>query len=254
MDKPKPKSSIIYGFHPVKEAILSGREIERVFFKRGLQGEKFNEVFGMIRQSGIPFQMVPIEKLNTLTRKTNQGIVAFLSEIIYRNIEELIPSLFEQGKVPFLLVCDGIKDVRNFGALARTAECAGVDAVVVPFYGSAQINADAVKTSSGALHRISVCRTNNLTHTIKYLKECGIRIIAATEKAENLMYDTDLTLPLAIILGSESGGISAENLKIADEWLRIPLFGEIGSLNVSVAGAVVMYEVVRQRKKWSIGQ
>lgn len=241
------KNNIIYGLKPVVEAIKEGKEIDKIFFQKSILPHKINEVKKIATEYNIPFQFVPKEKLNKLTRQNHQGIVALTSPVEYTNIETLLPSIFESGKVPFLLILDKITDVRNLGAIARSAECAGVDAILIPSKGSAQINADAIKTSAGALHKIPVCRNSNLKETILYIKNSGLQIVAATEKAEKYHYDIDYSKPTVIILGSEEKGISDEYLKLCDEIVKIPMAGEIQSLNVSVAAGIIMFEVVKQR-------
>lgn len=241
------KSDFVFGIRSTIEAINSGKEIDKILVKKGLQGELYQELFGLIRRFQIPMQYVPIEKIDRITRKNHQGIVAFVSQVTYHNIEGLVPQLFEQGRNPLILVLDQVSDVRNFGAIARTAEVAGVDAIIIPEKGAAQINADAIKTSAGALHTIPVCRSKNLAATVKFLKNSGLKIVAATEKGEKLHFETEMKDPLAIIMGSEDLGIEAGLLKIADEWTKIPQFGQIGSLNVSVAAGVLVYEAIRQR-------
>lgn len=243
----KQKPNIIFGIRTVIEAVKSGKEIEKLLIKKGLQGETFNELFSMVRRLQIPFQFVPIQKIERITRKNHQGVVAFISQVSYHNIEEIVPKLYEEGKNPLIIVLDGITDVRNFGAIARTAECAGIDAIVIPNKGSAQVNADAIKTSAGALHSIPICRVSHLSNTVRFLRESGLRIVAATEKTRTDYYSIDYTVPTAIIMGAEDKGVSASILKIADEMAKIPVKGNIQSLNVSVAAAVVIYEALRQR-------
>ncbi len=242
------KENIIYGIHPVIEAIRSGQEIEKVLIQAGLRGDAIIELNKLLRDNLIPFQQVPVQKLDRVVRGNHQGIIAFVSQINYQNITQVIPMLYEQGRIPFLLIIDRVTDVRNFGAIARTAECAGVDAIIIPSKGAAQINEDAVKTSSGALLQITVCRDNNLKDVITFLQESGIRVIAVTEKSEDFYFKEDYTIPVALILGSEEDGISPAYLKMADSLVKIPLEGNIESLNVSVAAGVTMYEVVRQRR------
>jgi 23S rRNA (guanosine2251-2'-O)-methyltransferase len=240
-------SDYIFGIRAILEAIRSGKEIDKILIKKGLSGELFQELFTEIRTNQISFQYVPVEKLNRITRKNHQGVVAFISAISYHNIETIIPGLFEQGRMPFILILDGITDVRNIGAITRTAECAGIDAIIVPEKGSAQINAEAVKTSVGALHYMAVCKVKNLSATIKFLKDCGLQIIAASEKASDLYFNLSYRVPIALIVGAEDAGISPELLRIADNLVRIPVAGHIASLNVSAATAVLAYEVVKQR-------
>lgn len=238
---------MIYGIHPVMQALEAGKEIDKVLIQLGLRVEHFRELIQMLESREIPYQTVPIQKLNRVTGKNHQGIIAFISPVEYMDIEKLLPIIFEQGQNPFLLILDRITDVRNFGALARTAECAGVHAIIIPSRGAAQINEDAVKTSSGALMNIPVCRSANLKNTFRFLHDSGLQIVAVTEKAKSDYYNSDLTLPTALVMGSEEDGISEAYLKLCDKLVRIPLLGEVMSLNVSVAGGVLMYEVVKQR-------
>lgn len=242
------RKDIIYGLRPVIEAVESGREIERVFIKTGLKGELSQSLINLLKQHQVPFQFVPLEKLNRISRINHQGVIALISSITYHNLEEIIASLFEKGEVPLLLVLDNITDVRNFGAIARTAECAGVHALVIPSKGGALLGPDALKTSAGALYTIPVCRSANLLESVEYMKNCGIRIAAATEKEGDLYHKADLTGPAALIMGSEEKGISASLLSVSDIRIRIPIMGTIGSLNVSAATSVLLYEFVRQRE------
>jgi 23S rRNA (guanosine2251-2'-O)-methyltransferase len=242
-----PANDFIFGIRAIAEAIQAGKEIDKVLFRKGLAGDLFKELQELIREHNIPAQQVPEEKLNRITRKNHQGVVAFLSPIVYQSIEQIVPTLFEQGRIPFILILDSLTDVRNIGAIARTAECAGVDAIIVPDKGSAQINADAVKTSAGALHHIPVCRVKSLFHTVKFLQESGLRIFAASEKADQIYYQHDYTVPLVLVMGSEDTGISPELIRSSDFLVRIPILGNIQSLNVSAATSVLVYEVIRQR-------
>jgi len=237
----------IFGTRAVMEAIKNRKPVERVLLKNGLDNDLYRQLFGLIKENKIPFQFVPVEKINRITRKNHQGVLAFVSAVEFVEIETLLPGLFESGTYPFILILDQITDVRNFGAIVRTAECAGVHAIVIPEKGMARIGADAVKTSAGAIHSLPICRTANLASVINFLKNSGIRIVAATEKADNLYTNTNMNLPLAIIMGAEDKGISASVLKLTDEQLKIPLHGKIESLNVSVAAALMIYEAVRQR-------
>lgn len=240
------EKEMIFGIRAVIEAVEAGKEIDKVIVKRELSGDLFKELSVVLKAHDIPMQKVPIERIDRFTRKNHQGVIAFLSAITYEKIEDIIPFLYEQGKNPFILVLDGITDVRNFGAIARTCEVAGVDAIVIPARGSVTVNADAVKTSAGALLKIPVCKEQNLTDAIQFLKNSGVKVIAATERAANYYTDSDLTGPVAIVMGAEDTGVSNENLRICDELVKIPQFGTIGSLNVSVAAGVLIYEVVRQ--------
>jgi 23S rRNA (guanosine2251-2'-O)-methyltransferase len=218
-----------------------------VLIRKGLGGELFQAFFAVVRENNVPFQYVPDEKLNRITGKNHQGVIAFISSVVYHNIESIIPGIFEQGEIPLILLLDSITDVRNMGAIARSAECAGVHAIVIPEKGSAQINADAVKTSAGALHHIPVCRVKSLVNTVKFLKDCGLHVLAATEKANDLYFTTDFQKPVAIILGAEDVGVNADLLRIADTLVKIPMKGQISSLNVSAATSVILFEAVRQR-------
>lgn len=243
---------LIYGIRAVSEAILAGKEIDKLFVQEGLRNELFGELRRLTKEHGIHYQLVPGGKLNRLAPgKNHQGVAAYLSAISYRKIEDVLPEIFEKGETPLLLILDRITDVRNFGAIARTAECAGVHAIVVPSRGGAPVNADAVKTSAGALHKIPVCREDNLKTVIDYLKESGLRIAACTEKASEAHFLSDLGGPLAIIMGSEEDGISGEYLKRADVRVQIPMSGTISSLNVSVATGIILFEALRQRNQRS---
>ncbi|MBS1646143.1 MAG: 23S rRNA (guanosine(2251)-2'-O)-methyltransferase RlmB [Bacteroidetes bacterium] len=237
----------IYGLHAVIEAIKAGKEIDKILIQRGLSGALFNELRKVLQGTSIPYQLVPPEKINRITSKNHQGIVAFLCEIEYFKVEELLPQVFLEGKTPLVLVLDKITDVRNFGAIARTAACTGVNMIIVPQRGSAQINADAIKTSAGALHQLPVCREYNLKETLLYLKESGLQLVACHEKTQSLIYQADFKLPTALVMGAEDTGISPEYLKLCDKAVKIPMQGNISSLNVSVATGVVLYEAVKQR-------
>ena len=201
----------------------------------------------MIRANKLLSQRVPVEKLNKITRKNHQGVIAILSAVTYHRLDHLVPALYEEGVLPFIVVLDGITDVRNFGAIARTCECAGVDAIVIPEHGSVSVGGDAIKTSAGALHHLPVCRERNTAGAVRFLKDNGYRIVAASEKVDINYTQADYTVPVAIVMGAEDVGISPEVLKLCDTFVSIPQFGHIGSLNVSVAAGVIMYEVVRQR-------
>lgn len=238
---------MIFGIRAVIEAIEAGKEIDKVIVKRELQGDLFKELSTILKAHDIPMQKVPVERFDRFTRKNHQGVIAFLSAITYEKIEDIIPFLYEQGKNPFILVLDGLTDVRNFGAIARTCEVAGVDAIVIPSRGSVTVNADAVKTSAGALLKIPVCKEINLTEAIQFLKNSGVKIVAATERAAQNYTEVDYTGPIAIVMGAEDTGVSNENLRICDDLVKIPQFGTIESLNVSVAAGVLIYEVVRQK-------
>jgi len=239
--------NIIFGVRPVIEAINAGKEIDKLYIQRDIKGSGLSELRNAIKKAKIAFSHVPIQKINRHTSGNHQGVLAFISPIELSDIETLIPSLFEEGKVPFVLVLDKLTDVRNFGAIARTSECAGIDAIIIPKRESAQINADAIKTSAGALHTIPVCKVNNLTDAVLYLQASGLKIIGCTEKTDESIYDIDYTDPIAIVMGSEERGISNQILKICDKKGKIPMSGNISSLNVSVAAGIILYETVKQR-------
>lgn len=244
---PKPqrdKSDFVFGIQSVLETIRAGKEIDKILIQRELSNLEVQE---FARIKGIHLQKVPIEKLNQITRKNHQGVIAFVSAVNYAKLENVIADTYEQGKNPLILVLDRITDVRNFGAIARTAEGAGVQAIAVPLKGSAQITSDAMKTSSGALNFLPVCRENNLLDTIKYLQGAGIQVVGCTEKVEKTVYEIDFTVPTAIVVGSEETGIADEILRQADELASIPMLGRVASLNVSVANAIILYEAIRQR-------
>lgn len=238
---------MIFGIRAVIEAIEAGKDIDKVIVKRDLQGELFRELQDVIRIYDIPMQRVPIERINRITRKNHQGVIAFTAAVTYQKIEDVIPMLYEEGKTPFIVVLDGITDVRNFGAIARTCEVAGVDAIVIPARGSVSVNADAIKTSAGALHSIPVCRENSLKDAINFLKNSGVKIVAASEKAAINYTESGLNVPVAIVMGAEDEGVSNDIIRICDDLVKIPQFGTIQSLNVSVACGVMIYEVIRQR-------
>ncbi|MBO4985559.1 MAG: 23S rRNA (guanosine(2251)-2'-O)-methyltransferase RlmB [Bacteroides sp.] len=241
------KNEMIFGVRAVIEAIQAGKDIDKVLVKRDIQSDLSKELFAALKGTQIPVQRVPVERINRITRKNHQGVVAFLSAVTYQKAEEVVPFLFEQGKNPFFIMLDGVTDVRNFGAIARTCECAAVDAIIIPAKNSVSVNADAVKTSAGALHTLPVCREQSLTSTLRYLKECGFRIVAATEKGDYDYTKADYTGPLCIIMGAEDKGVSYDNLALCDEWVKIPMLGTIESLNVSVAAGILIYEAVKQR-------
>jgi 23S rRNA (guanosine2251-2'-O)-methyltransferase len=243
------KEEFIYGLHPVIEAIKFGKEIDKVLFRAGLKGETVRVLAALVKENNVPFQYVPVEKLNRLTTKNHQGVIAFLSMISYTKLEDLVPFIFESGKSPLLLVLDSITDVRNLGAVARTAECAGADGIIIPAYGSAQVSEDAIRSSAGALLRVPVCKVSNLATAVSYIKQSGIRVAGATEKAREIYTDAELHGPLAIVMGSEEKGLSPDVIKLCDDLVSIPMMGEISSLNVSVASGVLLFEAVRQRRK-----
>lgn len=241
------KTDMIYGTRAVIEAIKAGRQIERILIQKDISNELARELMGLARKQGISFTYVPQEKLNRLSGKNHQGVICILSSIQYAQIDDIIHASYSQGKEPFLLVLDRITDVRNFGAIVRTAECAGISAIVIGDRGNAPITSDAMKTSAGALNYLPICREKDLKKTITFLHENGIMVVACTEKGQKTIYELEFNRPVALIMGSEEDGISDSLLTQADELAKIPLNGQIDSLNVSVAAGIAMYEVVRQK-------
>ena len=243
----KEKQDIVYGIQAIKETVNAGKTIEKVLLKKDINSETLRELQNNIRKRGIPIQYVPQEKLNSITRKNHQGIIAFISAIDYANPDFLIPQIFENGETPLFLMLDGVTDVRNFGSMCRTAECAGVHGIIIPKKGSVLINYDAMKTSAGALNYLPVIRSNNLIETIEILRNSGFQIIAATENGEKEYFSIDFTTPTLIILGSEDKGIARDILDISNQMVSIPINGKIESLNVSNAASIIIYEAIRQR-------
>lgn len=238
---------MIYGTRAVMEAIKAGRQIERILIQKGISNDLIRELLQVIRAKNLSFSYVPQEKLNRLSSKNHQGVICLLSSVEYASLDNIVHAVFSEGDEPFLVILDQVTDVRNFGAIARTAECAGVHALIIPEKGNAPITSDAMKTSAGALNHLPVCREKDLKKTITYLRESGITVIACTEKATKLIYEVDIKGPVALIMGSEEDGISDALLRSADELVKIPMKGEIGSLNVSVAAGIAIYEVVRKK-------
>ena len=238
----------LYGIHPVMEAVKAGRKFDKVLLKQGMEGQQFRELYGLLAENDIPYQFVPLDRLNRAVRGAHQGVVAYISQIDYVELEDMVNTALSVSEAPILVILDGVSDVRNLGAISRTLECVGGQGIIVPAKGGAAINAEAVKASAGALMRIDTCKVPNLRYAAYYLKQSGFKIVAATEKVDNYIYDIDLTGPIAIVMGSEGKGISQTMLDLADAKAAIPMAGEIGSLNVSIASAVVLYEAVRQRR------
>ena len=230
------------------EAVKAGKKFDKVLLKQGLEGAQFRELMELLKENDIQFQFVPAERLNRAVRGAHQGVLAYISQIDYVDIEQLVNNALGRSENPLLVILDGVSDVRNLGAIGRRLECAGGHGIIVPAKGGAAINADAVKASAGALMRMDTCKVSNLRVAAYYLQQSGFRLIAATEKTDNLIYDVDMTGPCAIIMGSEGKGISQSMLDLADDKAAIPMAGEITSLNVSVASAVLMYAAVRQRR------
>jgi 23S rRNA (guanosine2251-2'-O)-methyltransferase len=241
------KETIIYGTHAVKEALDAGKDFIKIQVMKGIFNPALDELLKAARLAQVPVQTVPKEKFYSLKDKNHQGVVAFISPISYHSLEQIIPTLFEQGETPFILILDSVKDVRNLGAIARTALCAGVHALVVPLTDTAPVNEDAIKTSAGALHKLPVCREKHLKTTLEYLNQSGFTTVACTEKAKDTISQTDLTGPLAIVMGNEEVGISLDLIKKCTSLAKIPMDMGVSSLNVSVAAGIILYEAIMQR-------
>ncbi|HUX96769.1 MAG TPA: 23S rRNA (guanosine(2251)-2'-O)-methyltransferase RlmB [Bacteroidales bacterium] len=241
------ESECIFGIRTVIEAIKAGKQIDRLLIKQGLQGALYHELMAEVKEYNIVYQIVPLERIELVTRKNHQGVLAWLALVEFQSITNLLPGIYEKGEDPLLIALDGVSDVRNFGAIVRTAECLGAHAIIIPEKGSARITADAIKTSAGALHSFPVCREKSLVRTIEYLKESGLKVICAGEKSGKIVSESLLSGPLVLIMGSEDKGISRELNSLADNQVRIPMTGSIGSLNVSVASGIMLYEILRQR-------
>lgn len=242
---------ILFGVQSVLESLKAEQNIDKIYIQRDLgKASRLGEIMELAYARQVPVMRVPTEKLDRLTHKNHQGVVAFRGFVDYALIENVVANTFEAGKVPLVLILDRITDVRNFGAICRTAEVAGVTAVVIAERGAAQVNGEAVKTSSGALNFLPVCREASLVEVVKTLQASGLRVIACTEKAQGYFYNQDLTLPTAIVMGSEEDGISPDIIRICDGLARIPQFGEVQSLNVSVASGIAIYEAIRQRAEF----
>lgn len=242
------QSTVIFGIRAIIEAIESGSSLEKVYLQKGLRGDLFFQLDKTLKKNKISTSIVPVEKLNRLSKHNNhQGAVAKIAPIKFAELEEVIESVLASNKTPLFLVLDQLSDVRNFGAIIRTAECTGVDAIIIQKSGSAPVNSDTIKTSAGAAFKIPICKVDHIKDAIFQLKAADIKLVAATEKTENSVYDLDLKEPLALIMGSEHKGVSNSVLKIVDYKGKLPLLGEIESLNVSVACGAFLYEIIRQR-------
>lgn len=241
------KSQVVFGIRAVIEAIESGKQVDKVLMKKDLGGVLARELLSVTREYNVPVQRVPVERINKVTRKNHQGVIAFMAAVDYYHVDDIVPALYDEGINPLVVVLDGVTDVRNFGAIARTCECAGVNCIVIPERNSVSVNADAVKTSAGALNYLPVCRERNLVKAVHYLRDSGFKVMGASEKTDLNYTKADFTGPVAIVLGAEDTGISTDVLKLCDTLVAIPEFGQINSLNVSVAGGIMIYEVVRQR-------
>lgn len=240
------QNNIVFGLRAIIEAILAGKNFDKIFIKQGTKGELATELLILAKEKEISFKIVPQEKLDGITRKNHQGAIGFIAPVDYQNFEEIITGLFEKGNDPLILVLDEITDVRNFGAIARTSLCMGVNAIVIPANGSVTITPDAIKTSAGALLTIPVCKVKSLPVALEKMREYSLQIIGCTEKGSDLISDLDLSGPIAIVMGSEEKGLSPIMLRIADKLAFIPIGGPVKSLNVSVATGMILYEVRRQ--------
>lgn len=241
------ESDCIFGLRAVIEAVKAGKQIDRLLVRQGLQGALYHELMIEVRKHNIVYQIVPLERIELVTRKNHQGVLAWLSLIEFQSIENLLPMIFEKGEDPLIIALDGVSDVRNFGAIVRSAGCLGAHAVIISEKGSARITADAIKTSAGALHTFPVCREKSLVRSIEYLKESGLKVISATEKSGTDISKLKLIGPAVLIMGAEDKGISRELISMSDHLVKIPVTGNISSLNVSVAAGIILYEIARQR-------
>jgi 23S rRNA (guanosine2251-2'-O)-methyltransferase len=242
------ETDCIFGLRPIIEAIKAGKQIDRLLIKQGLQGSLYQELMTEVKAHNVTYQIVPVERIELVTRKNHQGVLAWLALIEFQQIGNVLPMIFEKGEDPLIVALDGVSDVRNFGAIVRSADCLGAHAIIIPEKGSARITADAVKTSAGALHTFPVCREKSIVRSIEYLKESGLRVICADEKRGDYAHKADLSGPCVLIMGAEDKGISRELYELADVQVKIPMSGTIGSLNVSVAAGVLLYEIARQRQ------
>ncbi|MBN8565828.1 MAG: 23S rRNA (guanosine(2251)-2'-O)-methyltransferase RlmB [Flavobacteriales bacterium] len=242
------KDNQIFGIRAIIEAIQAGKEVDKVFIQKDAQGDLMRDLMKTMKANKINFTYVPVEKLNRLTSKNHQGAVASIAPISFVDLETLVTNVVDSGKTPLFLILDQLSDARNFGAIIRTAECTGVDGIIIGKQGAAPVNGDTVKTSAGAVFNVPICKVEHIKDAIFYLQGSGIKTIAATEKTDDSIYDLSLSEPLAIIMGSEDRGVNPSVLKIVDEKAKLPMFGTISSLNVSVACGAFLYEVVRQRR------
>jgi 23S rRNA (guanosine2251-2'-O)-methyltransferase len=243
------ETDCIFGLRPIIEAIKAGKQIDRLLIKQGLQGSLYQELMSEVKTNNINYQIVPVERIELVTRKNHQGVLAWLALIEYQHISNILPMIYDKGEDPLFIALDGVSDVRNFGAIIRSADCLGAHAAIIPEKGSARITADAIKTSAGALHSFPVCREKSIVRSIEYLKESGLRVICADEKRGEFVSKADLTGPAVLIMGAEDQGISRELIDLADIMIKIPMTGTIGSLNVSVASGILLYEIARQRRR-----
>ncbi|MCX6350748.1 MAG: 23S rRNA (guanosine(2251)-2'-O)-methyltransferase RlmB [Bacteroidetes bacterium] len=241
------KDEIIYGIHPITEAINAGTPINRVYIQKDVHNDRLKELIHLMKDNAVPFQFVPREKLSRMTGQSHQGIVAQISYVEFQDIENVLPAIFESGKAPLLVILDNITDVRNMGAIARSAECFGIDAIIIPSKGGAAMNSEAVKASSGAIHKIPICRPINFIEGINYLIDSGVNLVACSEKAQKTIRDLDVSAPTCFVFGSEGDGINEQLMDMCTDHIKIPLKGKISSLNVSVAAGIIFYEAEMKR-------
>lgn len=240
-------TELLYGRHPVVDALENNRTIEKVLLSNAIHGEFEKRLRYLCKETNVPMQVVPKERLNSITRKNHQGVIAFVSPIPYYHVEDILPMVYDKGETPLFILVDGVTDVRNIGAIARSAEAAGAHALVLPKKGSAQINDEAMKSSAGALSLLPVCRVNSLMTTVEFLQLNGVQVIAADLKGDKMLYDLELNGPLAIVMGDEAKGVNRMLLEKVDHPFKIPMRGQTDSFNVSVATGIILYEVLRQQ-------
>ncbi|WMX14762.1 23S rRNA (guanosine(2251)-2'-O)-methyltransferase RlmB [Aureispira sp. CCB-E] len=243
------KDKLIYGRHPIMDSIHNGMSIDKIMLSQAVKGDYEKELRTLCKERNIPLHIVPKDRISNITQKNHQGVLGFLSYIEYQLIEDVFPLIYEKGEVPLVVVLDSITDVRNMGAIARSAEAMGAHALIVPFKKTAQINAEALKTSAGALSKIPVCRTASLGNVIDYLLMNGVQVVAADLRGKEMLDELDMTMPTAIVMGAEDEGVRPHILRKATSWFKIPMMGTTDSFNVSVAAGIVLYEAIRQRIK-----
>jgi len=248
MTNSNTEAELLCGIRPLLEAIDAGKEIDKIYIQKNLQGALFKELWGTIKEQKLPYTVVPKSRLDKFTRKNHQGVIATLSVVQSVDLKEIVQRTFEKGEDPLIVILDRVTDVRNLGAIARTADATGAHALVTTVKNSAALNLDAMKASAGALNHLPICKESNLNHTVTWLQMSGIKVVACSEKTDKLCYHADLKGPLALIMGSEDKGVAPERLKASDEVVKLPMLGKVGSLNVSVAAGAVLYEIIRQRR------
>lgn len=245
MQKHEEFVSLIWGIHPIEEALAERKNFNKILINKDIHSESMDSIFKLCRQLRIPIQKVPVQKLNTLTRKNHQGIIGLMSPVPFYKLEQIIPMVYEAGKMPLILILDGVTDMRNLGAIIRSAAAFGVDAIVIPEIGGAPVTADTIKTSAGTIFKVKICKERNFKKAINYLQESGVQVIAATEKSDEIVSEIDFHQPTAIVMGAEDKGVSNVLLQLVDKKVRIPIDRRVDSLNVSVATAIMLYEAKR---------